>query len=461
MYFEQVVTPGLGCFSYLFGCPVAGVMAVVDPKRDIEVYLERAKSMGMKITHIFDTHVHADHISGGRELAKATGADIYLHENAPIGYTAKKVRHNDIFEFGPVHVRILHTPGHTPESISLIITDKARSKDPQMLLSGDLLFVGDTGRPDLPGEAILDAQVRTLFDSLQTVLGEFPDGLQVYPGHGQGSLCGGGISAMPHTTLGFERVANPRMVIKEFEDFYKNVMGYFPMRPQSFSHIIATNIAGAPLLPTCEETLPALSTDQVQALQKDGATILDLRSSLAFASAHIAGSLHVDATQSIAPNWIGTVVKPKSRLILVLNDNADFVEQRTMLRRMGYDDVEGWLYNGMAAWIGKGLPTQSVNIISSKQLYEQLATDSAPTVIDVRTAFEISAMPFPNATLLSFDELLNQESCPKVENGTVVLCQSGYRAIIAAAIFQARGCTNISYLAGGVAAYKQGKYLLN
>ncbi len=463
MYFEQIVTPGLGCYSYLFGCPVAGVMGIVDPKRDIDIYLERAQSLNMKITHIFDTHVHADHISGGRELAKATGADIYLHETAPVGYSIKKVRHDDSFDFGPVHVRILHTPGHTPESMSLLLTDKARSNEPQILLSGDLLFVGDTGRPDLPGKDILDTQVRTLFDSLQTVLGEFADGVQVYPGHGQGSLCGGGISAMPSTTLGYERIANPRMVIKDFDTFYKNVMSYFPMRPQSFAHIIATNITGAPLLPTCEEHLPAFKPAKVQDLIASGVTILDLRNSLAFASAHIEGSIHVDATQSIAPNWIGTVVKPKSRLVLVLENDADFVEKRTMLRRMGYDDVEGWLYGGMNAWINSGLPTKSIQVISAKELAEKLDGPNPPSIIDVRTAMEIANIPFPKATLLSFDELTSSDTCPYAVNtgiDHVILCQSGYRAAIAAALLQARGCTNIAFLSGGLGGFKQAKYIL-
>ncbi len=463
MYFEQIVTPGLGCYSYLFGCPVAGVMGVVDPKRDINVYLERAQSLGMKITHIFDTHIHADHISGGRELAKATGADIYLHETAPVGYTIKKVRHNDVFDFGPVHVRILHTPGHTPESMSLLLADKARSHEPQILLSGDLLFVGDTGRPDLPGKEILDAQVRSLFDSLQNVLGEFSDGLLVYPGHGQGSLCGGGISAMPSTTLGFERIANPRMVIKDYDTFYKNVMSYFPMRPQSFAHIIATNIAGAPLLPTCEEKLPALTAAMVQQLTAEGVTILDLRNSLAFAAAHIEGSLHVDASQSIAPNWIGTVITPKSRLVLILENDNDFEEKRTMLRRMGYDDVEGWLYGGMATWISSGLPTQSMQVLSAKELATKLEGPNPPSIIDVRTAMEIANTPFPKATLLSFDELISSKACPNAantNNDKVILCQSGYRAAIAASILQARGCADIGFLSGGLGGFKQAKYLL-
>ena len=180
MYFQQITTPGLGCFSYIIGCPRAGVMAVADPRRDIDVYLAVAKERGMRITHIFDTHVHADHISGARELSRAGGADIYLHESAPVEYEVKKVKDGDQFKLGSAVLRVLHTPGHTPNSISLLVTDLARSEQPAMILTGDLLFVGDTGRPDLPGEKILDEQIRNLYDSLHTTLGSLPDFLEVF-----------------------------------------------------------------------------------------------------------------------------------------------------------------------------------------------------------------------------------------------------------------------------------------
>ena len=185
MFFQQITTPGLGCFSYIIGCPLAGVAAVVDPKRDAAVYAETASRHGMRITHIFDTHIHADHISGARELARMTGASIYIHESAPVGYKAEKVADGDAFTFGNAALRVLHTPGHTPNSISLLVTNLSRSEQPDMILTGDLLFVGDTGRPDLPGEDILDEQVRNLYDSLFRVLGALPDGLEVYPAHGQ------------------------------------------------------------------------------------------------------------------------------------------------------------------------------------------------------------------------------------------------------------------------------------
>lgn len=454
MYFEQITTPGLGCYSYLIGCPLAGVMAVVDPKRDIAVYLELAHAHGMKITHIFDTHVHADHISGGRELSRATGADIYIHESAPVGYAAKKLRHNDTFEFGAAHIRVLHTPGHTPNSVSLLVADTVRSPQPQMILTGDLLFVGDTGRPDLPGDEILKEQIENLFNSLNSTLGEFPDGLEVYPAHGQGSLCGGGMSAKPHSTLGYERIANPRLQLKDFDAFSQSILSQLPMRPQSFSHIIESNLKGAPLLPLCEEKTRALSVDEVLTLRDEGVAVLDLRNSLAFAAAHIPGSYHVDANQAQAPNWIGTVVPPKIRLLLVLDKDADFEDRRTVLRRIGYDDITGWLDGGMDAWIGRGLPVEGLPVLSVEALQERLRSSRPPLVIDVRSDQEVARFSLPGSTHLPFDKLLAEKSCPGEAGAErIVVCQTGYRSAIAAALFQARGCDRVSMLAGGLGAY--------
>lgn len=457
MYFEQITTPGLGCFSYLIGCPLAGVMAVVDPKRDITDYIDHAKANGMRITHIFDTHVHADHVSGARELARATGAVIYLHESAQLGYEAKRLRHNDTFSFGSARVRVLHTPGHTPNSISLLVTDLARSEEPEMVLTGDLLFVGDTGRPDLPGEEILDEQIRNLFDSLNSTLGEFPDGLEVYPAHGQGSLCGGGMSAKPHSTLGYERKANPRLRLKDFDAFKDSIMTHLPMRPQSFSHIIATNMNGAPLLPLCENPKDKALDAQAVALlmSRDDVTLLDLRDSLTFAAAHIPGSIHVNAAEAPALNWIGTVVQPASRLVLILNNDDEFPQRLTELRRIGYDTVEGYLYGGLKNWIGKGWQVSSMPLITPAALEEKLAGPNPPMIVDVRGSQEFSLGHIDGAVNLPFDELLSGSACPGLpDTERVVVCLTGFRAAIASGILQTRGCSGISVLAGGYGAYK-------
>lgn len=459
MFFEQIKTPGLGCFSYAIGCPQAGVLAIVDPRRDIGVYLDFARKHGMSITHIFETHVHADHISGARELARATGAKIYIHESALVGYEAEKLSHGQKFTFGPAHVEVLHTPGHTPNSVSLIVTDTMRSGEPEMILTGDLLFVGDTGRPDLPGDEILDEQVQNLYDSLNRVLGHLPDGLEVYPAHGEGSLCGAGMSARPYSTLGYERKANPRLRLKNFDEFKKSVMFRLPMRPQSFSHIIATNLKGAPLLAGCEKTAvgKALTPGQVEKMQKEGAIILDVRDYLSFGGAHITGSVNVDATENSAINWIGTVVAPGSKIILVLSANDDFERMEKALLSIGYDDIAGYLDKGIRSWISAGKPTQALAHVSAADLKKWLTAPEPPLVIDVRNPWEFEENHLPGSVNMTFDEIVAGKGCPgDPDKPKVTLCRSGYRSSIAASVLQANGCRNLSLLAGGIALMLDG-----
>jgi len=455
MYFEQVKTPGLGCFSYIIGCPRVKKMIVVDPKRDIEIYKEISKNHGMQITHIFDTHVHADHVSGACALANDTGAEIYLHESAPAEFKHKKIKHNDMFELGSFTLRVLHTPGHTPNSISLLVTDLGRSSAPAMLLSGDLLFVGDTGRPDLPGEEILDEQIENLFTSLHSTLKDLPDGLEVYPAHGQGSLCGQGMSAKPHTTLGYERVANPMLQLDKLEDFKKRILSNLPMRPQSFSHIIATNLKGAPLLSLCDIKDYALSPTLVLKLRDEGAVVLDVRDSLSFASAHIPGSINVSAKEASAINWIGTVVKPHASIILVVENDAEFLRMNTELRRIGYDDVKGYLRGGMHAWIGEGYDIANLAQISHNQLKKSLNSSNPPLIVDVRSEAEYKEKHLPNSIHLPFDQIVKGEQCPSSDTDKVVVCQSGYRAAIAASLLQTQGCDNIGVFVGGLGNFSK------
>ncbi len=453
MYFQQIVTPGLGCFSYIIGCPHAGVMAVVDPRRDIDVYLALASEQGMRVTHIFDTHVHADHVSGARELSRASGADIYIHENALVEYEVKKVKDGDYFELGRAGIRVLHTPGHTPNSISLLVTDYARSDQPAMILTGDLLFVGDTGRPDLPGDEIINEQIRNLYDSLHSTLGDLPDFLEVYPAHGQGSLCGRGMSAKPSSTLGYERIANPRMRLKDFVEFKADIMTGLPMRPQSFSHIIATNIKGAPLLEARDASFCALAAGQVEALQEEGVVVLDLRSALSFASAHIPRAINVDAAQPQAINWIGVAAPPGKPLVLVLRDEDEYSDRLTELRRIGYDDVRGYLKGGMGAWIGAGKDTSSVAHVPACALQKPLENPAPAMIIDVRGPEEYAQNHLEGAVNMSFDEILNGQGGavdPDIER--IVVCQSGYRAAIAASLLLAGGCRKVSVVAGGMGA---------
>ena len=456
MYFEQITTPGLGCFSYVVGCPGAGVMMVVDPRRDTDIYLRIAEQYNMRITHIFDTHIHADHISGAQQLRAETNADVYIHESAPVSYKAKRIKDGDEFTFGNAYVRILHTPGHTPESISLLISDLARSKKPEMILTGDLLFVGDIGRPDLPGAEILDEQIENLYNSLYKVLGELPDYLEVYPGHGQGSLCGQGMSAKPLSTLGYERLTNPMMQYCNFADFKQVILSNLPMRPQSFSGIISGNMNEVSIIPMCEDLSKyALSAEAVNELHKNGTTLLDLRDALSFSAAHIPGSINVDASSSSMLNWIGVVVPPGTPLVLILPNDKSFEEMQLELQRIGYDTIIGWLKGGIHAWLDKGFKTLDLLHISVSNLQKLISGANSPALIDVRTPKEFEKMNIVGAINYPFDQILETDNlCDILNKESVIVCQSGFRASIAASLLQAKGYSGISVLSGGMNAWK-------
>jgi len=451
MYFNQISVPGLGCLSYAIGCPAAKAMAVVDPKRDVQDYLDIAREEGMQITHIINTHVHADHVSGDQELRLATGADIYVHESAPVEYKHKDLKEGDVFELGAARLEVLHTPGHTPNSVSLLVTDKIRSEEPEMLLTGDLLFVGDIGRPDLPGAEILDEQVENLYKSLYVKLADYPDHLEVLPAHGQGSLCGRGMSAKKSSTLGYERRANPMLRFESFASFKKDVMSAFPVRPKSFSHIIQTNLKGAATLDACPMD-KSLTPKQFQEMMDDGAVIIDARDSAAFGGFHIPGSINIGFEKQLA-NWVGMVVDPDSEIILVVDDREDYDRMVTELHRIGYDLIFGYLSGGVMAWLMSGKPVEQLEQISPQQLARRLET-SGLRVIDVRTPAEWDGSRIKWAEHLPLSDILDNRFPEAEKDEELVLqCGSGYRSNIAASILRQAGYNQVKSLAGGIFAW--------
>ncbi|MBW2554479.1 MAG: MBL fold metallo-hydrolase, partial [Deltaproteobacteria bacterium] len=274
MFFKQIKVEGLGCLSYVVGCPKDGRAFVVDPKRDIDDYLKIADENGLKITGVIDTHIHADHISGSQELKAQTGATIYVHENADVEYEHSTLKDEDQIEIGNVKIDVIYTPGHTPNAVTLAVTDKSRGDDPELLLTGDLLFVGSVGRPDLAGGELLDEQIKNLYKSLHEKLGKFPDLVEIYPAHGEGSLCGSGMSAKPSSTLGYERKTNPFFKLS-FEKNKNELTKTTPFRPRNFTHIITQNKKGASLLSNLQPVIKLKFADLKKSLEK-GNPLVDL-----------------------------------------------------------------------------------------------------------------------------------------------------------------------------------------
>lgn len=450
MYFNQISVEGLGCQSYVIGCPAAKACMVVDPKRDIQDYLDIAREEGMQITHVINTHLHADHISGDQEIRNATGADIYINgTGVSVDYVHKELDEGMVFELGAAKVEVLHTPGHTPNSISLLVTDKVRSNEPEMLLTGDLLFVGDVGRPDLPGSEILDEQVQNLYNSLYVKLADFPDHIEVFPAHGQGSLCGRGMSAKKSSTLGYERRANPMLRFKSFEEFKADVTSAFPTRPKSFTHIIGTNKAGANLLDACPMD-KALTPKQFEEMMQDGAVVIDARNSAAYGGFHIPGSVNIGFEKQLA-NWVGMVIEPGSDILLVVDDHEDYDRMLTELHRIGYDQVFGYLSGGIMAWLNSGRPVEQLGQISPQQLGERLG---GLAVVDVRTPAEWKGARIDSAIHFPLTDILDGKSpdLPK-DSHLVMACGTGYRSNIAAGLLRQQGFENIQSLAGGLFAW--------
>ncbi len=458
MYFKQITVSGLGCNSYVIGCPGARQAVVVDPKRDVQNYMDISRDEGMKITHIIETHVHADHVSGNQELRSRTGAKICFNENAPVTFEHQKLKEGDVIEFGMVKLEILYTPGHTPNSLSILVTDKARSDLPWMILTGDLLFVGSIGRPDLAGAEILEEQVQNLYNSLYEKLQRLPDYLEVFPAHGQGSLCGKGLSAKASSTLGYERLTQPVLRLGGFNEFHDQIAGAFPVRPKSFTHIINTNIQGAPLLERCplEQTL---NPDQFDQIRKQGATVIDTRDTASFGGFHIPGAINIGFEKQMA-NWIGMVVDPSDDLLLVVDDREKYDLMTTELHRIGYDNIFGYLSGGMSAWISHGMPIDSLSPISAQGLEQQLKNGDACHVVDVRTQEERAQGHIADSRHVPMTDILEGGlDMPKGEE-VILVCGTGYRANIVASRLKQDGFVHVHGLAGGLTAWQHAGYLL-
>lgn len=450
MYFKQYVVDGMGCMSYLIGCPQAKVACVVDPKRDVQDYLDDARNNGMKITHIFETHVHADHVSGNMELKSRTGATICMMKDSPVEFDFLPVDEGQVFEFGNAKLTAINTPGHTPHSISLLVADKSRGQDPWMVLTGDCMFVGDIGRPDLAGAELIDEQVGNLYNSLYEKLGKLPGSIELFPAHGQGSLCGKGMSAKPSSTIGFEMDHN-RILNLSREVFRQELTGAFPERPKSFTHIIETNKQGPPLLERCP-IVRDLSPEQADELMKKGAVVLDTRDTSAFGGVHIPGSINIGLTKQCA-NWIGMVIDPKADLILVVNDEQAYEKICTELHRIGYDNILGYLYGGIISWQEAGLPIAQLWQVSPLRLKEKLQNGDKLAVIDVRTQAERESGFISNSTHIPLPRLLNQPPDLPRDQEIVVTCGVGYRGNIAASFLARQGFDHVHSIAGGIKAW--------
>ena len=453
MFFKQFKVEGLGCLSYLIGCPRVSQAVVVDPKRDVGIYLETARQERMRIVGIIETHVHADHVSGARELQIETGAPIYIGEGTPVAYDAEFLRDGQIISFGSVKIEVLSTPGHTPYSISLAVSDLSRGEIVQMLLTGDLLFVGSVGRPDLAGEYLLDEQIQNLYQSLHEKLGRFEDRVEIYPAHGAGSACGKGISAKLSSTLGYERKTNPYLSL-DFPSFRKEIKSDIPRRPKNFSHIIKTNLEGPPTLRSLPSAYSLEVFDLKKAMEK-GVVVVDLRDAACFGGAHIPASINIGLAPS-SPSWLGDVVDPVAHLVLIASRDEDVKEAMTLFRRVGYDHIYGYSV-GIMDWIAAGEEIGFLPQLSVHALKHVLEKYENHVLIDVRTTEEWNAGHIENAFHLPIYSILEEGigNYARKEAHISLICRSGYRSNIAASFLKSNGFKNVYSVIGGMTAWQK------
>jgi hydroxyacylglutathione hydrolase len=448
----------LGCLahaSYLIGDERTHVAAVVDPQRDIDQYLAFAAEHGLTIKHVILTHLHADFIAGHLELRDRAGATIYLGAEAQAEYPFTPLHDGDAIEFGGVRLQALETPGHTPESISIKVFDLSRdSTNPHAVLTGDTLFVGDVGRPDLRaslGWSAVDLGAK-LYDSLQTKLLTLPDASLVYPAHGAGSLCGKALGKETFSTIGEQRLANYALQPMTKAAFIDLVTADQPDAPPYFTYDAVLNAKERPTLDEAlRRELNPMSLDVVLALQRTGSQILDVRDPGDFAAAHLAGSINIGLGGQYA-TWAGTVLHRDRPIVLIAEPGRER-EAAVRLGRIGFDHIVGYLEDGLLSLAARPELTATTERISAPVAAERLAGADAPVVVDVRAPAERQRQFVRGSVNIPLNHLTERfHELPK-DRPLLVHCAGGYRSSIAASLLQQQGYT-VSELAGGIAAWE-------
>ncbi|MDF2441084.1 MAG: hydroxyacylglutathione hydrolase [Abditibacteriota bacterium] len=459
MLLETVESKGLAHLSYVLGDDNQGMCIVIDPRRDVSIYLDIARRNNCRITHIFETHIHADFVSGARELAAQSGAQIVGGVSDAYGFELHQAQDGETFSLGQLTIKVLATPGHTPEHISLLVSGGKGSHKPWAVFTGDTLFAGEVGRPDLLGAGSEQALARSLFHSLHDVLFQLGDEVEIYPAHGSGSPCGGSIGDRLTSTIGYERLNLPKAQIKDEDEFMSTVLADLPPAPLYYPRMKKINAQGATVL-GCMRNLPPLDADRFDEARREGNTqIVDTREIEAFGGAHISGALNI-ALREEFPVWSGWMLRPDQKLLLVLTDEGDLDAVQRHLLRIGIENVVGFLRHGMRGWIEAGKPFETLPQTSVHTLKRQLDSGSGLKVLDVRQDGEWKAGHIQGATHIFVPELVEAPLPFAADEPVAVYCGSGYRASIAASVLQARGFQNVSTVPGSIKAWKGAGYEL-
>jgi len=468
MYFERFYDNRLAQASYLIGCQRTGEAIVVDPNRDVQQYLDSAARQRLRITQVTETHIHADFVSGARELAQRSGAALVLSSEGGADWQyafaaesgARLVRDGDQLMVGNVTLDVLHTPGHTPEHISFLVTDTAAAAGPWGILTGDFVFVGDVGRPDLLERAAgysgtMEPAAHALFQSLKRFRA-LPDHLQVWPGHGAGSACGKTLGAVPSTTVGYEKRANWGVAAADEAEFVRMVLDGQPEPPRYFAEMKRINKEGPAILGRRPRPR-RIAAIAVQEIQRTRGVIIDIRTAAEFATGHLPGTINIPLDERFT-TWAGWLV-PYDREMFLLVDHAacpQCVDSAVRdLAMIGLDQVAGVIgTDALEAWTAEGGRLDSVVKSTTSEVAGLLERGEA-TVIDVRGRAEWAAGHLPGTANVPLGELAERLGEVPADETVIVQCQSGARSAIAASVLQSLGRTNVRDLVGGIEAWRR------
>jgi hydroxyacylglutathione hydrolase len=468
MFVKRFFEPKLAQTSYLIGCAVSNEAIVVDPNRDVEQYIDAARAEGAKITRITETHIHADFVSGSRELRHRTGATLHLSDEGDAswkyGYAGDEktvlVRHGDRLKVGNVALDAVHTPGHTPEHLAFLVTDGAVANEPIAAATGDFIFVGDVGRPDLLERAAnikgtMEAGARTLYRQVRK-FAERPDWLQIWPAHGAGSACGKGISAIPQSTLGYERRFNWAFQARSEDDFVKSVLSGQPEPPRYFALMKKVNKDGPRLLNGLPQPGRATLETLARALA-GGGLVVDTRRAAEFGIGHVPGTINIPMNNAFTP-WAGWLVPYDRDVYLIVDGHGDQAARSAAqaakdLAMIGIDRVAGYFDGSIVdEWTHAGRPLGKIAQIDTRDLAEAL-THNGVTLLDVRSENEWDEGRIPGAIHVSLGYLTDRLSDVPREKPIVVHCRSGSRSAIGASLLRANGFDRVVNLTGGISEW--------
>jgi len=457
MYFKQFYLACLAHASYLIGSD--GEAVVVDPQRDVDEYLAEAAARGFQIKYVIETHLHADFVSGHQEVAARTGAEIVFGEKAGVQFAHRAVRDGEELRIGQVVLKFIETPGHTPEGICVLVTDTASPDEPQKLLTGDTLFIGDVGRPDLAGGKGYTSQMMAemMYDSLHGKLLKLPDEVEVYPAHGAGSMCGKNMSKETSSTIGEQRKFNYALKPMSKDQFVTMMTADLPEAPIYFPRDSEINRSGARGLSELQPPA-ALSPQQVRELHDQGHILLDVRSASDFGAAHVPGAMNIGLGGQFAM-WAGSLIPLNAAIVVIADTSAQVDESVVRLARVGIENVKGFLEGGFESWRAAGFPVDAIEQVTVAQLKEQMAAGDLQ-IVDVRRPGEYVNGHVPsalNAPLASLDKSLGPLPLKK-DKLTAVICAGGYRSSAAASLLQKQGFSNLLNVSGGTGAWINAGY---